>query len=433
MAAAMTALAGCANLNSINHRFDIPDDSPHAITVDARQRGIISNNVRIIEGTGDNAREVERLTICAEQYPDVYTVLGGALGGSFSLIPADPSPQLQAAVNGAFNETGSGIQRTQTVNILREMMFRTCERFMNGGIDREELSVQAARDVRAMVSILAIEQLTGLLTPDPTVISSQNSSTALSGAVVMAEAVIDARNALNTARENKETADAALAHQQNLKTECDEADSEDGEVVGGVGNCETVEADMEAAQTLATQRTQELNNAQSDYDTISSLSASFATATSRGVNLNPTAGGRGEHYLEDSQSVAAVTEAVTRIVALEYGSSNGLTACEALLTSEINFDNAGTSFAAGFDALAVESSGERGFAVNLENSPSNLEELQSGDAAVLGACMRMLNYAQIRQRETMEAIFAPRPVAGNLPEPNGEPEDAVSPTAGSEQ
>ncbi|HBH88281.1 MAG TPA: hypothetical protein DDZ43_11810 [Hyphomonadaceae bacterium] len=426
MAAAMTALAGCANLNSINHRFDIPNDSPHAITVDARQRGIISNNVRITQGTGDNAREVERLTICAEQYPDVYTVLGGALGGSFSLIPADPSPQLQAAVNGAFNETGSGIQRTQTVNILREMMFRTCERFMNGGIDRAELSVQAARDVRAMVSILAIEQLTGLLTPDPTVISSQNSSTALSGAVEMAEAVIDARNALNTARTNKEVADAALAHQQNRKAECDEADSDDGEVAGAAGNCETVEADLEAAQTLATQRTQELNNAQSDYDTISSLSASFATATSRGVNLNPTAGGRGEHYLEDSQSVAAVTEAVTRIVALEYGSSNGLTACEALLTSEINFDaeNAGPSFAAGFNALAVVSSEERGFAENQgdQHGPQgNLEELESGDAAVLGACMRMLNYAQIRQRETMEAIFAPRLVAGNSSVSDDEP------------
>ena len=57
----------------------------------------------------------------------------------------------------------------------------------------------------------------------------------------------------------------------------------------------------------------------------------------------------------------------------------------------------------------------------LDSGEGNLEELESGDAAVLGACMRMLNYAQIRQRETMEAIFAPRLVAGNSSVSDDEP------------
>lgn len=416
MAAAMTALAGCANLNSINHSFDIPNDSPHAITVDARQRGIISNLATTIERIGTEHREVDSLRICAEQFPDVYTVLGGAMGGSFSLIPGGgPSPQLQAAANGAFSETGAGIQRTQTINLLRESMYRTCERYMNGAIGREELSVQAARDVRAMVSILAIEQLTGLITPDPTVISSHNSSTALSGAVEMAEAVIESRNALNTARTNNEAADAALAHQQNLKAECDETDSDDGEVAGGVGNCETVEADLEAAQTLVTQRTRELNNAQSDYDTISSLSASFATATSRGVNLNSNADGRGLHYLQQPTSVDAVAEAVTQIVALQYASATGLTACEAILARESNLGNSR-------DSSQAFRSGVQSVAERQDDDRVRLDNLKAGDAAIVGACMRMLNYAQIQQHDTMEAIFAPRPAEEDSSGSDGEPD-----------
>jgi hypothetical protein len=59
------------------------------------------------------------------------------------------------------SENASSIERSQTVNILRESMYRTCERYLSGAISKEEFIVQAARDQRTMVQVLAIEQLTG--------------------------------------------------------------------------------------------------------------------------------------------------------------------------------------------------------------------------------------------------------------------------------
>ena len=41
---------------------------------------------------------------------------------------------------------------------------------MNGAMSEEQFLVQAARDQRAMIAILAIEQLTGVVLPSSTVI-----------------------------------------------------------------------------------------------------------------------------------------------------------------------------------------------------------------------------------------------------------------------
>lgn len=153
-------LAGCGGNFSTAYRLRSIKPAASAIaTMDAKQR-----NVLIVQRGSDVAR------MCAEPSPDVFSVFAQSLGGGVKGGTSGPQ-QVEAAANFALSraENGATISRTQTSNVVREMLYRTCERYLNGAIGAEQFAIQAIRDQRMVVSILAIEQLTGLLAP-PTVI-----------------------------------------------------------------------------------------------------------------------------------------------------------------------------------------------------------------------------------------------------------------------
>lgn len=199
--ATVAPLAACsANWHTVFRHKSLKAEEKAVITVDAKQRAILTSDT----------------SFCSEPSPDVFSVIAQALsaGGSFSKT-ADPA-SLEAALNFAFSsaEQGSTIPRTQTMNMLRELMFRTCERYLNGGITSDELPIQAVRDQRLMVSILAIEQLTGAVMPKPVAISATSS------------AALDSREALirlDDAQKELVAAKAATAKAQK------DFDNEDGE------------------------------------------------------------------------------------------------------------------------------------------------------------------------------------------------------------
>jgi hypothetical protein len=169
-------LVGCsANHHSIYRHEAV--GPPSLTMVDAKQRAILA-------AVPQSGEKDKTLRFCAEPSPDVFAVIAQALsvGGSFGQS-GDPK-SIQAALNAAFSssEQGSTIPRTQTTNMLREVMYRTCERYLSGGMGPAELSIQAVRDQRLIVSILAIEQLTGAIAPKPLVIgATANGSAGSSG------------------------------------------------------------------------------------------------------------------------------------------------------------------------------------------------------------------------------------------------------------
>ncbi|MDX2299319.1 MAG: hypothetical protein NW204_06300 [Xanthomonadaceae bacterium] len=204
---ALVVLGGCANWKSIHRSADIPD-SAHAISVDAKQRFLISNKV--------DKETLKRF--CAEPSPDVFSVLASSLGASASAALApDKNMKLAAQFSYASSENAATIERSQTTNVLREMMYRNCERYLSGGISGDELIIQAARDQRAIISIMAIDHLTGVPRAQATALSAQaNASTGGVTAEIVA--------AYQKAREDARLADeAAQESQQACATEADAA------------------------------------------------------------------------------------------------------------------------------------------------------------------------------------------------------------------
>lgn len=169
-------LSACnATSNTSFRDRNLAKDRDTAIFIDAKQRAILT---RVYRENSNETHGIRRF--CSEPSPDFVSVMAQSLaaGGSFGQS-ADPA-SIEIAAQLAFSraENGTTIARTQTINMLRELMFRTCERFLSGGYDEMELSIQAVRDQRLMVSILAIEQLTGVVLPNPVVVNASGSASA---------------------------------------------------------------------------------------------------------------------------------------------------------------------------------------------------------------------------------------------------------------
>jgi hypothetical protein len=209
------ALAGCgANFNSIYRHQEIGTTAPSLTMVDAKQRVILTAPVK----TGGGSAIVGRVRFCAEASPDVFSVLAQAASGTGSLGKTADPKAIQAAASLAYSssETGATIARTQAVNLLRESMYRTCERYLNGDISDLEMTVQNVRDQRAMISALAVEQITNAARPRVVVL--RNSGTAASGSS-SGEATVridDAYKAL-------QTAGAAITDKQKAVDKLEEA------------------------------------------------------------------------------------------------------------------------------------------------------------------------------------------------------------------
>ena len=171
-------LSACGSLNNIYWKNGLPGGG-EIMTVDAKQRHLIML---------PDAKNPAKWRVCAEAAPDVFSAVSSSAGGEALFGGANQS--LKGSV--AIAETAAAIGRTQTINMLRESMYRTCERYLSGAISRPSFVVQAARDQRTMVAILAIEQLTGAMRTRSTVISGPATSTVISNnekAIELAEAL----------------------------------------------------------------------------------------------------------------------------------------------------------------------------------------------------------------------------------------------------
>ena len=160
--------SGCARLNSIHRSESVPSKRGHILSIDSKQRNVISAPVDKEVSTTDSNSQTSRTTkvtsylrFCSEPPPDVFTATASTLGLKAATGTDKTRQDISAELQQTISENAATIERTQTVNILREAMFRTCERYLSGAISDSEFIVQAARDQRAMVHVLAIEQLTG--------------------------------------------------------------------------------------------------------------------------------------------------------------------------------------------------------------------------------------------------------------------------------
>lgn len=329
-------LAGCgARFSSIHRNVRLPDGASAVQLIDAKQRAIITvpvpgqielSNAETAAGdshlSAAHSLASGQVRVCSEPSPDVFSTIAAAAtaNGSFGQSKAPSNINLDVGLSGATSEQGATIGRTQTINLLKEMMYRTCERYINNGIGSLELSVQAARDQRLIVATLAIEQLTGVVMPKATIIGSFGDTAGGGSAAAAVVAIDEAQKAQAAAQKAEKTANDAYAEasKDGKKDDaCAQIAAAKDPANPGDALKDKVEGCKEAtaAQVAAQGKLKTANDNLAALKQAMNSGGGLVTSATTSVQTNSGSGGIDQ---AKAQSVEDVTAAVQEIVKMNY-------------------------------------------------------------------------------------------------------------------
>ena len=154
-----TVVASCSNAyhNSIHRTSDLQDNTIARTTlIDAKQRALFT-----APGV-DNPNSVTRkFLICAEPSPDTVSSLSSAFETALNAGKFESDDTGTLKISEALSEAvGKLGKRNATIQLLRDGLYRQCEAYLNGVISRDQYVNISNRYVDAMVTLLAIEQVT---------------------------------------------------------------------------------------------------------------------------------------------------------------------------------------------------------------------------------------------------------------------------------
>ena len=146
--------SGCAYLTTYTKQVDLNAGS--ALSVDVKQRIVFSQSVLVDRKDASSGKVT---ATCAEPSPDALTVLGASGGLSFNGGAAGADKVVN--LSGAFAENGAFVGlRTQSIQLLRDQLYRLCEGYASGAINDSEFKAMQRRFQSTVMGLLAIEQLT---------------------------------------------------------------------------------------------------------------------------------------------------------------------------------------------------------------------------------------------------------------------------------
>lgn len=199
------SLTACAEWNSIYHSTEAGDSTVFA--VDAKQRFLFTKEDPT-NGTITN--------VCAEPSPDVFSVLSSALEGNVST----PSG-IEAAFKAAMSESGGTIGiRTQSIQLLRDAMYRACEAHLAGALKPDEFAELQRRYQRIMVTLVAIEQLTAAVQPAQMTLTTSASASHAANVNDLTEQLQTAKTAVT---DNEQAVTEAQTTVDEAQNQVDEA------------------------------------------------------------------------------------------------------------------------------------------------------------------------------------------------------------------
>lgn len=189
---------GCANWSSVYRDFK-PDEGT-SVSIDAKQRVVYSITKDYGDGKAWRA-------VCAEPSPDALSALSATLG----LDAGSAAKALGLAFSSQEGAASIGL-RTQTIQTLRDAMYRLCEGYASGAIDDTGFTRLQRRYQAVMLGLLAIEQLTGTVV-------AQQATLGSSGSARLGQSLTAVSALVTEAQTRKATTAADLAARKKLADE----------------------------------------------------------------------------------------------------------------------------------------------------------------------------------------------------------------------
>lgn len=140
----------------IHERFSLDGQPANSVSLDAKQRVIV-----VTDKAGEDGN---RRAICAEPSPDA--MVGIAASGAFeAAVKSEASAKLAGSLAESLAQLG---ERTPTIQLLRDGLYRACEAHLNGLLGTNEYKSILLGYDNFVVTLYAIEGLTQRRNPPVT-------------------------------------------------------------------------------------------------------------------------------------------------------------------------------------------------------------------------------------------------------------------------
>lgn len=203
---ASLGLIGCANINTQSRSF--VGHEAAAKTVDASQRAIFSVNKTFLK---DGKPHKSWTAFCAEPSPDALVAYATSVGVSATV--AGKALDVVASQTQAAASIGL---RTQTIQLLRDGMYRLCESYASGSIDDDDMAMLQRRYQNMMIGLLAIEQITGPVIARQASLSTSSAAAIGKSIAEISIALADGAAMLEKANTDLKDAEADVKAKQTL-------------------------------------------------------------------------------------------------------------------------------------------------------------------------------------------------------------------------
>jgi hypothetical protein len=152
----VVVLLGFGCTGTIFKKFSVDETPPNSVSLDARQRLVIVTD----KGgpTRDDKGKLiqQQRVVCAEPSPDAFMALVASGGADVAF------GEKKVGARGAMAESVAALgRRTQTIQLLRDGLYRACEAYMNGIIDEDEYKRIMVSYDELLITLVAIESLGG--------------------------------------------------------------------------------------------------------------------------------------------------------------------------------------------------------------------------------------------------------------------------------
>jgi hypothetical protein len=184
-------LTGCASWNFVTRDLGEPKTG---VSVDIKQRMVFINK-------NDDPNKKNWTRVCAEPSPDALSSFGASIGASL-LRPSGSTTQAGISTSEAAAFIGL---RTQSIQLMRDAMYRACEAYMSGAIQEEDYLLLQRRFQAQVVGLLAIEQITGTIAAQPITVHTSSAGSVGGSANEEADRLATARKQL-AEQQNKQAA-----------------------------------------------------------------------------------------------------------------------------------------------------------------------------------------------------------------------------------
>jgi hypothetical protein len=303
-------LGGCAEMTHLTRTRQL--GSSQFLLIDAKQRAISSvNNINCAEPSPDALS-----ALAASQNLNLATPQGTSIGQSFAIAES----------------AGSIGLRTQSIQLLRDHMFRVCEAYQAGKISPFMVALFHRRFQTSTIAILAIEQLTGTMRA-PAIVLGGSSTSGNADAVLKLTATRETVQAsIGVAEKDFATKSAAAT------TADDDVTAKSTALTAATtgGDAAAITA-AKAALATATTNAQTANAAKLEADSVLAGRKAALAAIDRSLTLAQASGSASSNGVIEATSshnpgdVEAVAKAVVEIVKGTYELGNTKDFCTVLL------------------------------------------------------------------------------------------------------